>query len=244
MPSLVILAAGLGTRFGGVKQLAPIGRNGEAIMDLLLARASTAGYDRAVVVIRPEIRDVVQAHFGRYPSPIAVELAEQSEPIGTADAVLSAQRVVHEPFVVANADDLYPVDAFAVLAEHIRRTDEHAMVAFRAGRTIVNDQPERRARLDIGDDGRLEGVEEKTLRPSEGFDKDAWISMNLWGFQPSMFDALARAVARRASGEVYLPDVIGVLIADGAVIRVLFSELPCIGITRAEDVDAVRRTLR
>jgi dTDP-glucose pyrophosphorylase len=239
----VILAAGLGTRFDGLKQLAPIGPNGEAIMDLLLTRACTEGYDLAVVVIRPDIRDVVHAHFACYPPPIPVELAEQAEPIGTADAALSAEGAVHEPFVVANADDLYPAEALAVLARHIRMTSEHAMVAFRAGRTIVNDRPERRARLDIGEDSRLNGIEEVTLAPSEGFDKDAWISMNLWGFQPSIFDGLARAVASRASSEVYLPDAIGAMIGDGAVFRVLRCESPCVGITRLDDVDAIRRTL-
>src|SRR5262245_21476867 len=212
-------------------------------MDLLLAWASTEGYDRAVVVIRPDIRDVVHAHFRRYPPAIPVELAEQAEPIGTADAVLSAQRAVDGPFVAANADDLYPVEAFAVLARHIRMTNDHAMVAFRAGRTIVNDHPEQRARVEVGKDGRLIGVEEATLCPSEGFDGDSWISMNLWGFQPSVFDALARAVTSRAASEVYLPDVIGEMIGQGAVVRVLLCELPCIGITRADDVDAVRRTL-
>jgi bifunctional N-acetylglucosamine-1-phosphate-uridyltransferase/glucosamine-1-phosphate-acetyltransferase GlmU-like protein len=241
---LVILAAGLGTRFGGLKQLTPIGPNGEAIMDLLLARAGKEGYDRAVVVIRPDIRGVVNAHFGRYPPPIPVELAEQTEPIGTADAVLTAQRAVRGPFVVANADDLYPVEAFALLARHIRMTNEHAMVAFRAGRTMVDDQPERRARIDIGEDGRLNGVVETTLCPSEGFDTDSWISMNLWGFQPSVFDALARAVAARSSSEVYLPDVAGAMVAGGALVRVILCELPCVGITRADDVDAVRRTLQ
>jgi hypothetical protein len=163
-----------------LKQLAPVGPKGEAIMDLLLARA---------------------------------------------------------------ADDLYPVEAFAVVAQHIRTTNEYAMVAFRAGRTIVNDHPERRAGVDIGEDGRLNGVEEATLCPSEGFDEDSWISVNLWGFQPSMFDVLAGAVASPASSDVYLPDAAGAMIAGGAVVRVLLCELPCVGITRADDVDAVRGTL-
>src|SRR5437588_5050818 len=103
--TLVVLAAGLGTRFGGLKQLVAIRDDGATITDLLVRRAADAGIDRAFIVVRPAIEELVRAHvdaMGR--AAIPVELVVQHQPRGTADAVLSARQAVEGSFVVVNAD--------------------------------------------------------------------------------------------------------------------------------------------
>src|SRR5712675_176569 len=113
--SVVVLAAGRGSRFGGLKQLAPVGAHGAAIMDVLVRRAAEAGFGRAVIVIAPGMADAVWAHLAGLPDPgIPIALATQvprpgrTRPLGTADALLSARPAVDGSFVVVNGDDLYP----------------------------------------------------------------------------------------------------------------------------------------
>src|SRR5882762_1540795 len=138
---LIVLAAGSGTRFGGVKQLAPIGPNGEAILDVLLERAAAAGFAGAVVVTAPVIEEQMRAHLAAYPSELPVSVVLQSEPRGTAHAVLAAAEEVDGSFGVVNADDLYPPDAFAMLAHHLSTDGGPALVAFRLAKTLINQRP-------------------------------------------------------------------------------------------------------
>ena len=248
---LVVLAAGRGTRFGGLKQLAPVGPGDDAIVDHLLRRASDVGFTHAVVVVRPDIVATMREHLGARRHGIPVDLAVQ-EPDpggglgGTAAAVLSCRNRVSGPFAVANADDLYPADALAALAGHLTRAPEHALVAFRLDRTLLGSRPVSRALIETDDD-RLTAITEATIDPTAADDR--WVSTNLWGFRPSVFGHLERAVSERrreadasatAHEEVLLPDVVAGMVASGEVIRVLRCESPCLGITYAEDLDALR----
>jgi NDP-sugar pyrophosphorylase family protein len=270
-PTLVILAAGAGTRFGGRKQLAEVGPGGEAIMDVMLRRAAAAGTAGAVIVVAPgmveAVRDHLEAHAaggarGR-PVEIVVQRAVpgRAQPLGTAAAVLAARDAVDGPFIVINGDDAYPEDAFELLVDHLRRapTAEHALVAFRVANTLTGDRPVSRAAIEVDAESRLRAITEGAVargpaglrfetnasaRPLSG---DTPVSMNMWGFRPSVFGAFAEAVddfaASGDAGEVYLPDVVTALVRSGAVVRVLVSEGVCIGVTHPEDVVAVRDAL-
>ncbi len=264
---LVVLAAGAGTRFGGSKQLAPVGPRGEAIVDVLIERAAAAGFARVVIVVSDEIGGAVRAHLASHPPTVTVELATQERLgegggcLGTAHAVLAARELVTGSFGVVNADDLYPPLAFALLERHLDagRADEHAILAFPVARTLVGARPVSRALIDADDDGRMVGIREATVAGPPGdlradvagerlaLRDDASVSMNMFGFRPSVFGALARAVADHVGGgrpgEVRLPDVVGTLVASGAIVRVLPCDAPCIGITYRDDVAAVTAAL-
>ena len=259
--SLVVLAAGLGTRFGGTKQLVPVRDDGATVTDVLLERAAAAGIAGAVIVVRPEIEDGLRARAHRMEQPgIRVELALQNRPRGTADAVLAARKAIDGAFIVVNADDLYPAVAFSLVARHLRdaRSTEHAAVGFRLDRTLVGSRPESRALLTVGRTGTLVGVREGrvekgsvlrfvTATSVEPLAGDELVSMNMWGFRPSVFDALTAAVlgagAKTQSTEISLPEVVATMIEQDEAVRVLGCDEPCVGITYPDDVDAVRALL-
>jgi bifunctional N-acetylglucosamine-1-phosphate-uridyltransferase/glucosamine-1-phosphate-acetyltransferase GlmU-like protein len=245
-PTLVVLAAGRGTRFGGPKQLAVVRADGATVTDVLAERAAAAGITQTVVVASP----ATATAFERYPVVV------QEHRRGTADAVLRIRGTVAGSFIVVNGDDIYPARAFALLARHLRTAPdaEHAMIGFRLDRTLVGTEPESRALLTVDGDiltGVREGRVEKdgnTLRfvragGTEPVAADAAVSMNIWAFRPDVFEALATVVAATGAGEVYLPDVVAALIDQGAVVRVIPSAERCIGLTYATDLDAVRAAL-
>jgi NDP-sugar pyrophosphorylase family protein len=256
MVTLVVLAGGRGTRFGGLKQLAPVGPRGEVILDYLLERAAHAGYRDAVVVVAPTIEDIIAAHLQRrlrpsLPAAFAVQACVDGydRPIGTAHALLCARDAVDGPFVVLNADDLYPAEAFALA------TGPLSAVGFRVANTLVSDRAVSRALLDVNDDGVLLAIREGQVQrgrfessgTSVTLSGRELVSMNMWGLRPSIFEVLDSAVRAfvetGSSGEVLLPDVIAALVESGETVTVRACEGRCIGITHAEDVTAVRDML-
>jgi dTDP-glucose pyrophosphorylase len=256
--SLVVLAAGQGTRFGGLKQLVAVRDDGSTVTDLLILRAADAGIEHAVIVVRPAIEEQFRAHVeGMGAATIPVELVVQRRPRGTADAVLAARDALGGSFVVVNADDLYPAGAFSLLATHLydAQSHEHAVVGFRLDRTLVGSRPESRALLTIDEAGVLVEVREGSVEKGGGLhfrtatsvdllSGDEIVSMNMWGFRANVFERLAAAVgelgASGPDGEVYLPDAIELMIEGGTTVRVLLSDEACIGMTYPEDLATVR----
>jgi dTDP-glucose pyrophosphorylase len=155
-PALVLLAAGLGRRYGGLKQLEPVGPGGAALLDYTLTDAAQAGFGRAVVVVRPEIEDEIRSHLERTGSAgletawvhqmsesgvsTASPAGEREKPWGTAQAVLAAGEEIHGPFAVANADDHYGPGAWSCLGEWLlgpgERGAEGAVVGYRLSETL------------------------------------------------------------------------------------------------------------
>lgn len=179
--SLVILAAGLGSRYGGDKQLESVGPAGETLFDYGIYDALHAGFTQVVVVTRPDLEPVLRAHIsgifgGSLPLTFAFQELTQlpagysapvqrSKPWGTGHAVLAAKHEVHEPFVVMNADDFYGASAFAVLAEHLRSTAGSGTVEFAAAGYTLSDtlSPHggvSRAVCRVDNEGYLVGVAE------------------------------------------------------------------------------------
>jgi bifunctional N-acetylglucosamine-1-phosphate-uridyltransferase/glucosamine-1-phosphate-acetyltransferase GlmU-like protein len=244
---LVVLAAGQGTRFGGPKQLVAVRDDGATIMDVLIVRAAAVGIVNAVVVVNPEIEREVRAHLG-----VSVEVVVQKQRRGTADAVLTAREAAAGPIVVVNADDVYPLSAFAVVAMHL---DEHAAVGFRLDRGRIGSRPESRALLECDATGLLTQVREVQIERRAGGSfvvagesaivaGDQRVSMNMWAFQPSVFDALDAAVAAKTEGEVFLPDVVAAMVRAGAPVRVVPCDDECVSLTYAEDIAVVRSALQ
>ena len=121
--NLVILAAGHGRRFGGLKQLAAVGPEDQALIDYNALDAAAGGFGRLVLVVREEIRDEVVSHVDKHwPSSLEWEVAIQEGAAGTAQAVMSAAHLVDGPFGVSNADDLYGVEAFTLLHNRLTST--------------------------------------------------------------------------------------------------------------------------
>lgn len=181
-PTLLILAAGMGSRYGGVKQLDQLGPGGETIMDYSVRYAIENGYGRAVFVIRrsieadfkavvlPRYADKIQADYvfqeldclpeGFRPDP------ERKKPYGTAHAILAAKDAIHEPFTVINADDFYGSEAFRVMADFLRNNPAatppaFAMVGYRLDRTLSEHGTVSRGVCTTTADGYLHSIVER-----------------------------------------------------------------------------------
>ncbi len=187
-PSLIIMAAGLGSRFGGMKQITPVGDNGEIIMDFSLYDAWKAGFEKVIFVIKrdkeADFRAILGSHLeGRMEAhfvyqemddvPAGFELPSgRVKPWGTAHAVRSCRNVVEEPFAVINADDFYGREAFCVLydfltAEHTEK--EHAMVGYRLRNTVTEHGHVARG-ICTAENGYLKTITERTHVEKRGTD--------------------------------------------------------------------------
>jgi hypothetical protein len=174
---LVILAAGHGRRFGGLKQLAPVGPHGEAIMDYTAQAAQSCGFTGIVVVVREEIRRDVTEHVAhRWSTRLPVDFACQPPTPGTAQALLCTRHLIDGPFGVANADDLYGQAALSLLAGHfLGPSDEagndgssgarrHVLVTYQLRRTVITKDTVTRGICEIEDDDSLARVTEHRVR--------------------------------------------------------------------------------
>ena len=186
-PTLVVLAAGMGSRYGGLKQIDPVGPSGEAILDYSVFDAHRAGFGKVVFIIRHDIEQVFREQVGaKYKGLLPVEYAFQdiadlpspyavppgrAKPWGTAHAIRAARDVIHEPFAAINADDFYGRDAFAKLATFLsgegRRQGEgvphpFAMVGYRLDQTLSDFGSVARGICHVSPEGFLEKVTEMT----------------------------------------------------------------------------------
>lgn len=189
-PTLFVLAAGMGSRYGGLKQLDQLGPNGETIMDYSIYDAVKAGFGKVVFVIRKDFeQDFRDKVLKKYEGHVPVEVVFQStadlpegyvcpedrtKPWGTNHAVLMGKDVIKEPFAVINADDFYGRDAFRVMAEELMRDrgdkkGDYAMVGFRVGNTMTENGTVSRGVCGTNEDKLLTTVVERT---SIGYDKD------------------------------------------------------------------------
>jgi len=284
-PVLVVMAAGMGSRYGGLKQLDPVGPHGQFILDYSLYDAQRAGFTSAIFVVKRELLDIFQAAFHR---PLARHMNIQYtcqelddlpagylvpegriKPWGTAQAALSARKLVHGPFAIINADDYYGPESFRLIYDYLTshpdgKQYEYAMVGYRVRNTVTEHGSVSRGVCEEDADGYLQKIVERTCIEKAGEDarfrengQEGWthlpgetvVSMNLWGFQASFlreaearFPAFLETALREnpLKGEYYLPSVVSQLLDEKkARVKVLHSGDKWYGVTYREDKSTV-----
>ena len=280
------MAAGMGSRYGGLKQLDPMGPNGEIIMDYSIYDALEAGFGKVVFIIKKEIEEAFREAIGcrveqkvetaygyqdldDLPEGVS-RLEKRVKPWGTGHAVLSCKDYIDTPFAVINADDFYGRDSFQVLYDYLKDIDDvksynYAMVGFILKNTLTEHGHVSRGVCQVNDQGYLEEIQERTKiqRFSDGVkfeENDEWItipedsivSMNMWGFTPSIFEELEAGFVRFLESykdnidkaEFFLPNLVGELVRENkAKVKVLTSSERWYGVTYREDKPVVKKAI-
>ncbi len=287
--TLVVMAAGMGSRYGGLKQIDPVGPSGELVIDYSVYDALRAGFDKVVFIIRRDIEAAFRDTIGRRVErrvetayvfqdldrlPAGVRLPpERRKPWGTGHALLLCRAEVATPFAAINADDLYGPSPYEVMAEYLRGAHDgpdgyaYAMAGYVLGNTLSEFGHVARAVCRIAPDGCLADAREllKIQMFPDGvkhtedgttwlpLDPESIVSLNFWGFTPSLFAELESRFPRfleerRADidkAEFLIPEVVGALVREGkAKVRVLPVREKWHGVTYPEDKPRVEAAVR
>ena len=282
-PTLLILAAGMASRYGSMKQIQGFGPSGETIMDYSIYDAIRAGFKKVVFIIRKDFADNfknimepklsgkiatdyvfqdMNSFTGAYQVP-----AERTKPWGTAHAVLCAKDAVKEPFAVINADDFYGRDAFEKAYGFLtKQVNEklYCIIGYELAKTLSDNGTVSRGVCQVDADGNLVSIAERTkiyaengkITYEEGDKKfevpfDSKVSMNFWGFDPSVFTYTEKLFAEflREQGtnpkaEFFIPIIGDRLIKEGkGNIKVISTDAQWFGVTYKEDAPEVQASL-
>jgi len=215
----MILAAGIGSRFGGVKQIEPVGEHGELIIDYSIYDAISAGFNKVVFIIRRAIeKDFCDKIFNRIKSQIDTEYVfqdlddlpcgftapkDRTKPWGTAHAILAARHVIDGPFCVINADDFYGRDAFEKIAEFLKYGEGCASVNYKLFNTLSDTGSVSRGICSVDENGMITQIKERTQIERCGhkvgyLENDTFnelcpnsdVAVNFFGFQPEIMPLL------------------------------------------------------
>lgn len=288
--SLVIMAAGLGSRYGGSKQVDGIGPHNEILMEYSIYDALRAGFNKIVFIIKPEMEEMMERLCGGYlrkktaldGSPVEVAYAfqdfssvpdfyaipaERTKPFGTVHALLCAADVVHEPCCVINADDYYGIDAYRTIYQELVRLPAEGratMVGYLLKNTASLHGTVSRGVCTV-EGGRLLSVREalkvqlyadgslKDLAEDRSLAPDTVVSMNFWGFTPSIFpalrayfeDFLRNEAGDNIKAECLLPVMVDHQMQAGALeVSVLQSADKWFGMTYQQDREVVAEELK
>lgn len=289
--TLIVMAAGMGSRYGGDKQVDGVGPNGEFLMNYGIYDAVRAGFDKIIFIIKPEIRALVEKMAGegvkhlRTSDGGAVEVLyaiqdfisipefyhipqQRTKPFGTVHAVLCARELVHEPFCVINADDYYGQDAYRSVYEALQRLPKDGqatMVGYLLKNTVSAYgtvtrgicRTERGQLTQVCETRNISLLPDGTIAAMEGasphaLDGDTVVSMNFWGFTPSIFGQMEQyfhdflqTLGENENGECLLPDMVDALLsAEKLSVSVLQSKDPWFGMTYQEDRPRVAAALK
>ncbi len=269
--TLVIMAAGMGSRFGGLKQIEPIGPNGEVILDFSVYDAVKAGFGKMVFIIRRDIEhdfreitkkriekivdvDYVFQDMDKLPEGFTVPEGRE-KPWGTGHAIFCSEEKVKTPFALINADDYYGQSSFKIINEALSTSDDSCMVGFRLGNTLTENGTVARGICEV-ENGLLKSITEHTaIDRNSGIPLNTTVSMNMWGLMPSVFDKIRsdfvdflKNMENPMKQEFYIPTVVDNMIKrDGAKVRVLDTDEKWYGVTYKEDkqvvVDAMKKLI-
>ena len=279
-PALVVMAAGMGSRYGRLKQIDPIGPSGEIIIDYLVYDALRAGFGKVVFVIKKAIEDDFRAVIGdtidrqcetAYVFQSVDNVSEgvqvppnRKKPWGTGHATLLCRDVVDGPFAVINADDFYGMTSFQSLYDYLTKSrnsdsiSDYSLVGYVLENTLTEHGYVARGVCTVDQNGYLVEIHERThiekfgdLTKYTEDEGETWVeiptgspvSMNMWGFTPSIFNELEAEFTKffqetddLEKTEFFLPEVVGKLLKEQkARVKVLPTNERWVGMTYRED---------
>ena len=288
-PTLLILAAGMGSRYGGLKQIDPVGPNDEIIIDYSIYDAIQAGFGKLVFIIRHYFEDAFKEKIGsKFDGIVDVaygfqeldacldtcikgfELpANRQKPWGTGHAILVGAEAINEPFAVINADDYYGTESFKMMAEFLSRAqpdNAYSMIGYILRNTLSEFGHVARGVCHCTDDMLLDTIVETLGIEKDGtgatypdengarlsLTGDEVVSMNLWGFQPSIFGHLKTQFAQFLTdhaddpkAEFYIPSAVDRLIQQReATVKVLPTHDTWFGVTYKQDHEPAVANIR
>ncbi len=271
MVTLVVMAAGLGSRFGGSKQIAAVGANGEAFLDFAIQDALEAGVDEVVLVVRSDIEQTVRAHLHKHHRELEVSFVCQdhhgparAKPWGTAHAVLSVGELVSGPFLVCNADDYYSESTFQSLVNEARCLvgNQALLAGFQLGSTLPTvgqvsrgvcqlDQNFVVSIVETHNIGKLTDGSITATEPEVTLSHETVVSMNFWAFSEKIFGLLEAAFEKFISlyerdlkAEFMLPNAVNEFIDNKELtVAMIPVRESWIGVTHPEDLRRARQLI-
>ena len=279
-PTLCILAAGMGSRYGGLKQVDAVGPSGEAIIDYSIYDAVRAGFGKVVMVIREEIEPAFKEKFAHLDGKVDIEYVYQAtdtaiegvaelpareKPWGTAHAMLVAHNHISEPFAVINADDYYGIEAYTTMANWLKsdcRPEVWAMMGYVLDKTMSDHGTVNRGVAHMDEQHRLTSIVETLKIGRDGgaisyptdsgtatLSADTLVSMNFFGFHPTVFEYLrdgfidfVKNHGTDPKAEYFIPLLVNQLVNLGEVnMQVLKADEKWYGVTYREDKPMVEQ---
>jgi len=274
-PTLLILAAGMGSRYGGLKQIDGIGPNQEPIIEYSIYDAIKAGFGKIVFVIRKEFDSAFRSRFDKFSDKInikyvyqevnikiaGISIANRIKPWGTSHAVLVAKDVIKEPFAVINADDYYGSSSFNLMANFLTKECSPSlmsMVGYVLNNTLSEHGTVNRGVCELDKNNNLVEVVERTKiarkdgvvkynigsdEPLAIVDENSSVSMNYWGFHPSIFAEIERGLhdfmrenANNPTAEYYIPNIVtDMIVTKKMAVRVISTDDNWFGVTYKQD---------
>jgi len=274
-PTLLILAAGMGSRYGGLKQIDGIGPNEEPIIEYSIYDAINSGFGKIVFVIRREFDEAFRNRFDKFKNKIIIEYTyqevnpkvegiitvERTKPWGTSHAVLVAKDVINEPFAVINADDYYGSESYKLIADFLTKecsSSLMAMIGYTLHNTLSEHGTVNRGVCELDSDNNLvEVIERIKIAEQNGvvnynigtedklgeLDRNSSVSMNYWGFHPSIFEEIEKGLHNfmrenpdNPTAEYYIPNIITDMIISGQMsVYVIPTNDNWFGVTYKED---------
>lgn len=277
--TLLVMAAGMGSRYGGLKQLDAVGPSGETIIDFSVYDAIRAGYNKVVFIIREDFEKQFKEKISnKYEDKIKVEIVYQdlhdlpnsfscpkdrSKPWGTGHAILAARNVISEPFAAINGDDFYGRESFKIISDHYSSMNSgFAMAAFQLDKTLSDYGSVSRGICEQNLNQLVTVVETHGIKKSSAgnieCDRDIsllgneLVSMNMWGFMPSIFDHLEKMFNEfldenisDLKSEFLIPSVVNDLIEKNIEkVQVLKTKSTWFGVTYIEDKPFVKNQIK
>ena len=277
---LVVMAAGMGSRFGGLKQIEPVGPNGEFILDYSIYDAIQNGFDKVVLIIKEEhLNDFKETIGKRLEGKVQVEYAFQDikdvpegvqipedrvKPLGTGHALYCTRNYVEGPLAVISADDFYGADAFKVLGDSLKNTEDYSVIGYHIGNTITENGSVKRGVCFVKD-GKLTDIIESKVeridgvitgepldgRPSYTMEEEHPVSMLMYGLRKDIYDYMNNDIEKffkecedLATGEYYLPTILDNMMKEGLEIKVLPTKALWKGVTYKSDVDELKEHIK